>query len=135
MQIKKHIGGISPRILLDPHSFWMGKSNHKKNLHFLARPIIGPGAQTPNEKNQAYLGTSSNRERDSDQHKKRSYIHNQIQSKTSSHNICSEKAPLLSSSRQWISHGKFIRTKKEGPQSHQARVISISCSPIIMTQT
>ena len=50
MQIKNHIDGIPPRILMDPHSFWIGKRNHKKLLHFLARPIIGPGLQTPNKK-------------------------------------------------------------------------------------
>ena len=46
MQIKKHIGGLPPRILLETHSFWMGKRNHKKLIHFLARPIIVPGSQT-----------------------------------------------------------------------------------------
>ena len=29
LQIKKHIGELPPHILLDPHSFWMGKFNHK----------------------------------------------------------------------------------------------------------
>ena len=46
MQVKDHIGGISPRILLGPPSIWMGESNHKKLLHFLARPIIGPSSLT-----------------------------------------------------------------------------------------
>ena len=45
MQVKEHIGGLSPRIMLYPHSIWMGESKHKKILHFLARPIIWPGAQ------------------------------------------------------------------------------------------
>ena len=49
MQVKNHGCRLSPRILLEPHSIWMGESNHKKNLHFLARPIIGLGAQTLNK--------------------------------------------------------------------------------------
>ena len=50
MQIKKDFSGLPPRILLEPHSFRMGKSNHQKILHFLASPIIGPGSQTPHKK-------------------------------------------------------------------------------------
>ena len=34
----------------------MGKSNHQKLLHLLARPIIGPGSQTPHGKNPTILG-------------------------------------------------------------------------------
>ena len=34
----------------------MGKNNHKKLLHFLARPIIGPGAQIINKKKSTILG-------------------------------------------------------------------------------
>ena len=30
VQVKYHIGGLSPRIFMDPHSIWMGGSNHKK---------------------------------------------------------------------------------------------------------
>ena len=45
VQVKEHIGGLSPLILLDSHSIWMGKRHHKKILRFLARPIIGLGAQ------------------------------------------------------------------------------------------
>ena len=29
MQVKEQICGLSPRITLDPHSIWMGESNHK----------------------------------------------------------------------------------------------------------
>ena len=135
MQIKNHIGGIPPRILLDTNSFWIGKINHKKLLHLLARPIIGPGPQKPHKKNQPYLGTSSNRGRASDQHKRRSCIQNQIQRTTSSHKPRSQKKTILSSSRQWIFTGKFIRTKQEGSQSHQSRAISISWLLTITTQT
>ena len=35
---------------------WMGEINHKKLLHFLARPIIGLGAQTLNKKQSTILG-------------------------------------------------------------------------------
>ena len=135
MQVKKHIVGLSPRILLEPHSIWMGESNHKKPIHFLARLIIKPGAQKLNKNNQPYFVPSSNCEKASDKHRKRLCIQSQIQNKTSSHHPRSQKTPILSSSRQWISQGKFIRTKQEGSQLHQARAISISWSPIIMTPT
>ena len=52
----KHIVGLSPCILLEPHSFLMGKTNHTQNLHFLARPIIGLNAQTFIEKLSTILG-------------------------------------------------------------------------------
>ena len=56
VQIKKDISGLPPRILLETHSFWMGKINHQKLLHLLARPISGPGSQTPHEKKSTILG-------------------------------------------------------------------------------
>ena len=50
VQVKKNIGGLSQRILLEPHSIWTGKTNHKKLFYFLARPIIWLGTQTFIEK-------------------------------------------------------------------------------------
>ena len=98
-------------------------------------PIIGTGAQTLNGKtiNHTWAPPATG-ERSSDLHKKRSCIQNQIQNKISSHNPHSQKTPILSSSRQGIFQGKCIRTKQEGSQSHQARAISISWLPSIMTQ-
>ena len=84
-------------------------------------------------KNQPYLGTFSNLERASDQHRKRLSNKIQIQNKTSSHHPHSQRTPIFSSSRQWISQEKIIRTKQEGPHLHPARATSISWSPIIMT--
>ena len=50
MQIKKRIGGLPTCILLKPHSFWIGESNHKKILHLLASPNIELGSQLPHKK-------------------------------------------------------------------------------------
>ena len=63
--------------------------------------------------NQPYLGTFSNLEKASDQHRKRLSNQSQIQNKTSSHHPCSQNTPILSSSKQWIYQGKFTRTKQE----------------------
>ena len=41
---------------MDPHSIWMGKINHKKLLHFLAMPIIWPGAEIFNQKKSTIVG-------------------------------------------------------------------------------
>ena len=40
VQIKRHACGLPPRIILEPHSIWVGKGNYKKLLHFLAGLII-----------------------------------------------------------------------------------------------
>ena len=47
MQIEKDFSRLLPRILLEPHSLRMGKSNHQKLLHFFAMPNSEPGSQTP----------------------------------------------------------------------------------------
>ena len=135
MQVKGHTGQLSPHIMLEPHSILVGKRNHKN--FFTSWPGLSLDLVHTHltKKNQPYLSTSSNHRRASYQHKKRSCIHNQIQSTTSSNKSRSKKTPILSSSRQWIFLGKFIRTKHEGSQSNQSRAIRISWSLTIMTQT
>ena len=85
--------------------------------------------------NQPYLGTSSNRRRASDPHKKRSCILTHIQSMTSSLKPHSQKTPILYFSRQLICPRNFIQIKQEGSQSLEARVISISSLLTTLTQT
>ena len=89
---------------------------------------------TSRRNNPPYLGTSSNRRRASDPHKKRSCTQTQIQSIASSLKPHSQKTPIFSFSRQLIFPRKFIQIKQEGSQSLQARVISISSLLTITTQ-
>ena len=37
MKVKERIGGLSPRILMDPHSIWMGENNHKNNSSLIGQ--------------------------------------------------------------------------------------------------
>ena len=135
MQVKEHIRGLSPHILLEPHSIWMEKSNNKKLLHLLVRPIIGLGAQTLNKKkiNNTWAHSATTKRlqintlkgypiRDRSRTRPVPTIH-----AVSRHQYC-----LLQDSG---SLRKNIRTKQEGSQLHPARATSISWSPIIMTPT
>ena len=84
--------------LIPTHS--EGGKQSQKNSSLLGQTYNSTWCtNTSRKNNQPYLGTSSNRGRASDKHKKISCIQNQIQSKTSSHNPCSQKTPILSSSR------------------------------------
>ena len=56
MKTEKEFSGLPPHIMLEPHSLRMGESNHQKLLHFLSRPIIGNGSQTPYKKQSTILG-------------------------------------------------------------------------------
>ena len=42
--------------MIYPFGIWMGRGNHQKLLHFLARPTIGPGSKTPHKKKSIILG-------------------------------------------------------------------------------
>ena len=91
---------------MDPHSIWVVKINHKKLLHFLARPIIWSSAEISHQKIQPYLGTFNNLGNAYNQQRKSYSSQNQsqnlIQNKTNFPHPRSHKTPILSYSRQWI---------------------------------
>ena len=135
MQIKKYISGLPPRILLEPYSFWMGKSNHKKILHFLARPIIGPGEQTPHEKTINYTWeppATADGPQINTRKGHASTTRPRARSVPSIHTVRKHQYCLLQDSGFPV---KFIRIKQEGSQSHKAREISPYLLLTITTQT
>ena len=113
----------------------MRENNHKKRIHFLERPIIGPGAQTINEKTINHTWEPPATAERPQINIGKGYAF-RSRSRTiqvpTIHAIRRHQSFVLQDSG---SHKKFIRTKQDGSQLHQARAISISWSPIIITQT